>query len=69
MKIKLFANEKLLEFFLPKDIFGTFTFDEDTNAEFKLINIEAIDGIWYLNSTRAVNIYDNMKFVYATGGR
>ena len=66
MKIKLFANEKLLEFFLPKDIFGTFTFDEDTNAEFKLINIEAIDGIWYLNSTRAVNIYDNMKFVYAT---
>ncbi len=65
MKIKLFANEKLFEFFLPSEIFGTFTFDEDISSEFKLINIEASDGSWFLNSTRAVKVYNNNKFVYS----
>lgn len=66
MKIKLFANEKLYEFFLPSEVFGSYTFDDDNSAEFKLINIEANNGTWYLNSTRAVKVYNNNEFVYNT---
>lgn len=66
MKIKLFANEKLFEFFLPNEVFGTFTFDEDDNAEFKLINIEAVNNEWYLSATRAVSVYDNNRLSYST---
>ena len=66
MKIKLFANEKLFEFFLPNEVFGTFTFDEDDNVEFKLINIEAVNNEWYLSATRAVSVYDNNRLSYST---
>ena len=64
MKIVLFSNERIIEFLLPKEVYGTFTFDEFEDEENKLINIEAQDSSWYLNSTTAVKTYNNGNYAY-----
>ena len=51
MKIYLYLEDKIMNFQLPKDIEGSYSFDENPEEEAKLINIEARDGTWVLYST------------------
>ena len=48
MKILLFLNNELVEFKLPTEILGSFSFDNEKDEENKLINVEAVNGCWYL---------------------
>lgn len=56
MKIYLYLKNKIMSFSLPKKISGSFSFDENTEEESKLINIEARDSNWYMYSTTDVSI-------------
>ena len=51
MKIDLFLADKLLHFILPKEVNGSFSFDENEDEESKLINIEERENKWVLYST------------------
>ena len=59
MKIYLYLQTKILTFTLPQKILGSFSFDEYTEEEAKLINIEARNSEWFMYSTSDVNIMDN----------
>ena len=59
MKIYLYLSDKLLNFTLPQDVSGSFSFDENEDEETKLINIEARGTEWFLYSTDDVFIVDN----------
>ena len=59
MKIYLFLNDKIVDFSLPLDVAGSFSFDADSNEEIKLINVEARDGKWIIYSTVDVSIINN----------
>lgn len=62
MNVYLFLKDKLMNFCLPQEISGSFSFDEDVNEESKLINIEARDNKWYLYSTDDVFVlFNNTK--------
>ena len=62
MKITLFLNDRLINFELPQEISGNYTFDENPNEESKLINIEARDNKWYIYSTEDTKIvYNNIE--------
>lgn len=56
MKIYLFLADKLYEFDLSKDPFGSFSFDFNPDEENKLIHIEAENNQWVLYSTDDVKI-------------
>ena len=64
MKIVLYSKEHIVEFLLPTQIFGTFAFDELEEEENKLINIEAQENSWFLNSTSAVKVFNNGSYSY-----
>ena len=51
MRIYLFLADKIVDFVLPLEIMGSFSFDENPDEESKLINIEARDNQWVLYST------------------
>ena len=62
MNVYLYLKSKLVNFCLPQDISGSFSFDENINEESKLINIEARNNKWFLYSTEDVSvIYNNKK--------
>ena len=63
MKILLFLNNELVEFKLPTEILGSFSFDNEKDEENKLINVEAVNGCWYLYSTPDVTVFDNKQIV------
>lgn len=63
MRIILFLNNKIIEFKLPTEISGSFSFDENIEEESKLINIEAIEGAWYLYPTNDVSIVNNNEII------
>ena len=48
MRIVLYLMDKLVEFHLPKQVAGSFSFGIDENEESQLINIEARNGNWVL---------------------
>ena len=54
MKIYLFLKTKVLTFTIPQRVSGSFSFDENSEEESKLINIEAKDNEWYIYSTEDV---------------
>ena len=58
MKVLLYNNEEIVNFVLPKEINGSFSFDADINEEQKLINIEERKGKWTLYSTASSKIID-----------
>jgi len=62
MRISLFLVEGIIDFYLPSEISGSFSFDAD-DTESKLINVEARNGQWVLYSTSDVRIGDNNNFV------
>lgn len=59
MKITLFLEDKIMEFFLPNQISGSYSFDQESNEEHKLINVEAIDEKWMLQSKEDIQIILN----------
>ena len=59
MKIYLFLSNRIKCFLLPKESLGSFGFDEYEDEESKLINVEAIDDIWYIYSTSDVKVLNN----------
>ncbi len=62
MRIILFLDDKLLEFRLPREISGNFSFDyEDTDS--MLINVEAKEGAWYLCNTSDVMIVEKDSLI------
>lgn len=63
MKVYLYLNDKLLNFTLPQDISGSFSFDEFDDEDSKLINIEARDNKWFLYSTDDVKVINNSNIV------
>ena len=63
MKIYLYLNTKILNFSLPQKVMGSFSFDENIDEESKLINIEAKNGVWHLNSTSDVKVIENNNIV------
>ena len=50
MNITLYLQNKIAKFKLPTEVSGSFSFDVEENDN-KLINIDAIDGYWYLYQT------------------
>ena len=56
MKITLFLNDKLIDFKLPEEVSGSYTFDFNDEEESKLINIEADNDNWILYETSDVKI-------------
>ena len=61
MKITLFLGDQLLSFFLPNQVSGSYSFDENENVNYKLINVEAEDNKWVMHSNEFVHIvYDNI---------
>ena len=63
MKVYLYLVDKLLNYSLPHDISGSYSFDENPDEEAKLINIEARDNKWFLYSTTDVSVMINNKRV------
>ena len=63
MKKYLFLINQIVSFNLPKEVFGSFSFDENDNNDTKLINIEARDGKWVLYSTSNVSILDGNQII------
>ena len=47
MRIVLFTMDRLVEFMLPSQVFGTFAFDSNDDEDTKLINIEADNDEWF----------------------
>ena len=50
MKISLYLSDKIVDFRLPNEVSGSFSFDA-VDTDTKLINIEARDGKWFLYQT------------------
>lgn len=59
MRIVLYLMDKLVEFHLPKQVAGSFSFGIDENEESQLINIEARNGNWVLYQTADVLVFDS----------
>ena len=56
MRIYLYLTNEILSFTIPKEVSGSFSFDEDQEEESKLINIEAREGKWVLYSTEDTKV-------------
>ena len=63
MKIYLYLEDKIISFQLPKEIEGSYNFDENLEEESKLINIEARDNAWYLYSTEDSSVIADNNIV------
>ena len=57
MKISLFLSDGIINYNLPTEISGSFSFS-DGKSNNTLINVEARNGKWYLYSTSEVQIFD-----------
>jgi len=64
VRIVLFTMDRLVEFMLPSQVFGTFAFDSNDDEDTKLINIEADNDEWFLYSTTGVRVLDNGNYTY-----
>ena len=56
MKITLFLNSKVVDFFLPSEVAGSYSFDANPNEDTKLINVEERNGVWTLYTTPEISI-------------
>jgi len=63
MKIYLYLNDRILNFSLPEEVEGSFSFDWNLEEENKLINIEAQNGNWVIYSTKHVKLISNNEVV------
>ncbi len=63
MRIELYLPNKIMSFTLPKEISGSFSFDENPEEESKLINIEARDNEWILYSTQDTKVINGNNII------
>ena len=63
MKISLYLNDKIVNFFLPPQVSGSYSFDANPDEETKLINVEARNNTWTLYSTPEIEIYYDNQIV------
>lgn len=63
MKVYLYLKNKVLTFLIPQKVSGSFSFDENSEEDSKLINIEAKNQEWYIYSTTDVDVIANGKKV------
>ena len=63
MKITLFLSNKIIDFKLPEEISGSYTFDFNDEEESKLINIESSNEGWFLYETSEVKIFTNDGYI------
>lgn len=63
MKISLYLLDKIVDFKLPNEISGSFSFDVNEDEESKLINVEARDNQWVLYHTSDVDVVLNNTLV------
>ena len=63
MKITLFLEDRLVEYILPSQVSGSYSFDLDDDEVDKLINVEARNGKWVLYSTDSVFIGGNNSVI------
>ena len=61
MKIYLFLKNKIVKFFIPEIVAGSFSFDENKDEIDKLINVEARNNEWILYSTAGSCVLSNGK--------
>ena len=59
MRIYLYLGTKILTFEIPASISGSFSFDPNSEEEYKLINIEARDNNWVLYSNSDSSVFEN----------
>lgn len=62
MKGSLYLDDRKIDFYLPSQIYGSFSFG-DEDDETKLINIEARENKWVLYSTKEIKVIYNGKEV------
>lgn len=62
MKGSLYLDDRKIDFYLPSQIYGSFSFGEE-DEDTKLINIEARESKWVLYSTKEVKVIYNGKEV------
>ena len=62
MKITLFLNEKIIDFRLPNEISGGYSF-YSIESESKLINVEERNGDWILYQTSDIKIIQNNTYI------
>ncbi len=62
MNISLYLIDRIVNFKLPNQISGSFSFDVNPDEESKLINIESKDDKWILYQTPDVTIITNEGF-------
>ena len=65
MKIYLFLKNKIVKFFVPEIVAGSFSFDENKDESEKLINVEARNNEWVLYSTSGSSVLSNGKKIAA----
>ena len=63
MKITLFLANKIIDFKLPEEISGSYSFDFNDEEESKLINIESSNEGWFLYETSDVKILTNNGYI------
>ena len=63
MKIYLYLNDRIRVFTIPTIVSGSYNFDEDDEAEDKLINIDAKENSWVLYTTKESKVYSNDQIV------
>ena len=59
MRIYLFLETQIYSFAISSKVEGGYNFDINNDSESKLINIESLNGKWYLCSTSDVGIMYN----------
>ena len=59
MRIYLFLETQIYSFIISSKVEGGYNFDINNDSESKLINIESLNGKWYLCSTSEVGIMYN----------
>ena len=66
MKIYLFLNDRVMTFFLPNQIEGSYSFDPVQDDEIKLINIEERDNKWVIYSTIDSKLMNGEQIISST---
>ena len=63
MRLTLFTVNKAFEYFLPKQVSGSYSFGEEVGEEQKILNIEAIDNNWTIYAKDGLTILHDNQYL------
>ena len=63
MRLTLFTVNKAFEYFLPKQVSGSYSFGEEVGEEQKILNIEAIDNNWTIYAKDGLSILHDNQYL------